>query len=219
MERRHGALLAVMVSCGAVPLAEAAESVRLKAGQRAPRFLLPVMNSDRVAARTFKLADYVGADPRKPGRGVVLSFAASYCEPCREELAALKKRAEDLRSAGLTLAVVVIDTEKEGIEKMRRLVVDELDLPFPVLADRFAVVARRYGADVLPMSVVIDRNGVVKWLHSGFKPGTVKLLITQANRVTAPITRPSFEWRKSKARSIRTHQPSDRRTDEGIPAQ
>ena len=165
----------------------AGESVRLKVGQPAPRFLLPVMNPEQHDARTFRLADYVGTKPRRPGRGVILSFAASYCGPCRDELAALKKRSRDLRAAGLTLAVVVIDTEQEGREAMRRLVVDELRLPFVVLADRFAVVARRYGADVLPMSVVLDRRGVVQWVQSGYKKGAVDRLLTEGGRRVAGL--------------------------------
>ena len=170
------ALLALLVLADD---AHAGDRVRLKAGQSAPKFVLPVMNPAG-RARTFKLKDYVGAGARRPRRAVVLTFAASYCEPCKAELVELKRRAPELAAAGVTLAVVVIDTEKEGIERMRALTVDKLRLPYPVLADRFGVLARRYGAVALPMAVLMGGDGVIRWVQTGYQPGSVDRLVAKA---------------------------------------
>lgn len=174
-----------VVGSGVVP-ALAAEPRGLEIGQAAPRFFLPRMNATGSGSRMFKLADYVGRDPKYGGRGVILNFAASYCVPCRAELAELKSQKERLDSAEVTLAVVVIDKEREGIETMRALTVDRLELPFAVLSDRFGVLARRYGVSKLPMSIVIDRRGRVRWVTSGFKPDTIETLLAQAERLPGP---------------------------------
>ena len=164
----------------------AGEGARVRPGQPAPNFLLPLMNSTSRRQRTFRLRDYVGTasadSDRRAAGAVVLSFAASYCEPCRGELAELRRRAEDFANAGATVAIVVIDTEEDGIEAMRQLTVDRLQLPFAVLADRFGVLARRYGATTLPMSVVVDGAGVVRLVQSGFHEDTVDRLLAAAGQ-------------------------------------
>ena len=156
----------------------------LRVGQRAPKFLLPLLNAATQGRRSFKLHDHVGPEATRPARSVVLNFAASYCEPCKEELSEFKARAPDFRYAEVELAVVVIDTTPEGVEAMRRLTVSDLKLPFPILSDRLAIVARRYGlaqdGETLPTSVVIDGQGVIRWIQTGYEPGAVDRLLVKA---------------------------------------
>lgn len=149
------------------------DGVALRSGEPAPLFQLKTMNPELSGRTLFSLAKHVGERSEEPKAQLVLSFAASYCEPCKKELAELVALGPRLSKGDILLAVVVIDTEPEGIESMRRLVVDELKLPFPVLADRFGVVARRYRAKVLPYVVIVDRSGVVRWSRTGFEEGAL----------------------------------------------
>ena len=155
-------------SCLSGGAAAASDGPRLEVGQSAPTFFLPLMNADSQGQRIFRLRDYVGPDgARSAKRGVLLNFAASYCVICKAELVALKARKAKFDAAGVALAVIVIDTEKEGIEQMRALTVDKLKLPYPVLSDRFGVLARRYGVEALPMSVWLAPDGRIVWLETG----------------------------------------------------
>lgn len=138
-------------------------------GKEAPRFILRTLNPDAAGPR-YLLRDHVGPDARTPKKQVLLDFAASWCVPCRTELAALAQRAPALEKMGVGVVVVVIDNEKEGIETMRKMVVDELKLPFPVASDRFQVLARRYRVSTLPLSVVVDADGRVRHVQEGFTP-------------------------------------------------
>jgi peroxiredoxin len=148
----------------------------LKLGEEAPSFSMRVSNPELASLKQFALARFVGATPDEPKSQVVLSFAASYCEPCKKELAELGALKPKLDKAGILLAVVVIDTEPDGVESMRKLIVDELKLPYPMLSDRFGVVAKRYRATALPFTVVIDKAGVLTWKSSGFQPGAIATL-------------------------------------------
>jgi alkyl hydroperoxide reductase subunit AhpC len=159
--------------------AQAAAPVEtLKVGQNAPVFSMKTLNPKLSKTRVFSLRKVVGPTA-KSKQTVVLSFAASYCEPCKKELAELKPLAADFKKAGVILAVVVVDTEPEGIAAMKDLTVTQLELPFPVLSDRFGVLARRYHADQLPKTVVIQPDGTVKWMSTGFKKGALKALKAQ----------------------------------------
>lgn len=149
----------------------------LEIGVEAPRFTLSTMNPSKASTKRFSLANYVGADAKEKKRAVVLSFAASYCEPCKRELAELKKLKKKLDASNVMLAVVVIDTEPEGIETMRKLTVDDLELEYPVLSDRFGVLARRYRASTLPMTVVVSPDAKVKWLNVGFQEDAIDKLL------------------------------------------
>lgn len=149
----------------------------LEVGAEAPRFTLSTMNPMKASAKRFSLVNYVGPDAKEKKRAVVLSFAASYCEPCKRELGELKKLKKKLDASNVLLAVVVIDTEPEGIESMRKLTVDELGLEYPVLTDRFGVLARRYRANTLPMTIIVSPDGKVKWLNVGFQEDAIDKLL------------------------------------------
>jgi alkyl hydroperoxide reductase subunit AhpC len=162
------------------PKAKGAAADPLKVGDDAPTFAMKTANPELSKLKMFSVARFVGVNPEEPKSALVLSFAASYCEPCKKELAQLRNLQERFTKAGVLLAVVVIDTEPEGIEAMRKLTVDELKLGYPVLSDRFGVVARRYRANPLPYTVIIDKKGTVQWVHSGFAEGSLEELAAKA---------------------------------------
>lgn len=152
-------------------------SPALQIGAPAPPFSLRTLNPDRSGAAFISLAKLVGPRAGAPRSFVVLSFGASYCEPCRRELEELKALVPDLEAARVLLVVVVADTDPEGIEAMRKLTIDELGLTVPVLSDRFGVLARRYHASPLPFTVVIDANGLVRAVRTGFSRDSIPELL------------------------------------------
>ena len=76
-------------------------------------------------------------------------------------------------------AVVIIDTEPDAIAEMKKLTVDELNLAYPVLSDRFGVLARRYQAEQLQKTVVVGPDGLVKYVATGFKKDALQKLRAQ----------------------------------------
>ncbi|MGA9525089.1 MAG: TlpA disulfide reductase family protein, partial [Myxococcaceae bacterium] len=113
-------------------------------GKPAPMFRLPVYNSKPVGASVVGLDRFVGADAKdKDTRVVLLSFMASFCAPCKKEMPWLQQLHERLGPKGLRVVMVSIDSEPEG-----QKIIDELiaknRVTYPVLKDRFNLVARRY---------------------------------------------------------------------------
>lgn len=120
----------------------------------APDFTLPTLGRGLVA----------------PGRArrrvAVVHFFATWCEPCREELPALQAFA---RSAADEIVVTTVAVA-EPDERVRRFV-EAAALDLPLGLDRDQRVARAWGVDILPATVVLGPDltprlgalGAVDW--------------------------------------------------------
>lgn len=155
----------------------------IEVGKPAPSFLVKTLNPDLCGHDVLSTKSWIGSKAKEPRKAIVLSFAASWCKPCMKEMPALKDFEAKFRSKGVAVAVVSIDQEDAAIEEVRKKVVDELALPFPVGSDRYAIVQRRYGAENLPFLVLIDGEGVVRWFHSGYEADGLKPLETELQKV------------------------------------
>ena len=49
--------------------------------------------------------------------------------------------------------------------------INELGVSFPVLFDSTKEVSRMYDVDAMPVTVIVDREGNVRHVHQGYKPG------------------------------------------------
>jgi peroxiredoxin len=68
---------------------------------------------------------------------------------------------------GFSLLGVNIDDDSSKAMNM----VDELGVSFPVLFDARKEVSRLYEVEAMPVTVLIDREGTVRYVHHGYKPG------------------------------------------------
>jgi cytochrome c biogenesis protein CcmG/thiol:disulfide interchange protein DsbE len=126
----------------------------LKPGDRAPAFSLA-----DIAGKEFSLSAAVGATGNKNGRGVVLSFFASWCIPCRNELPLINSLADELQSEGITAVLVDV---KENAKAVKALLADlKVDKPVVVI-DPDGKTAEQFGVRFLPVTFIIDAEGNVK---------------------------------------------------------
>lgn len=124
-------------------------------GQPAPDFVLKTL-----AGQNLRLSESLG-------QVVMINFWASWCGPCRQEMPALEKLYSTYRSAGLVLLGVSVDEDIQRAGEFART----LRISYPVLLDHSKAVAPLYDLQALPMSVLIDRAGVVRYVHYDYKPG------------------------------------------------
>jgi thiol-disulfide isomerase/thioredoxin len=156
-----------------------AQSDDLQIGQPAPAFTLPLYNAEALHRSTLSLDGLVGADPEEPGvKLVVLSFFATFCEPCKREMPVLQQMQETYGDRGLRVVLVSIDREEGADSKIAELV-RKNHVTFPVLRDRFNFLARRYLGEKAPLPSVffIGKDGTVKAMNRGYgKEGGAYLL-------------------------------------------
>jgi len=101
------------------------------------------------------------------GQVVLVNFWASWCSPCRQELPLLNKLYTQYRAAGFVLLAVNVDDNPKDAEAMLK----RLGLRFPTLFDGSKNVAKLYGVDTMPATLVIDRDGRVRYVHRGYYEG------------------------------------------------
>lgn len=124
----------------------------------------------QAAAPDFTLRSADGRNLRlkeQRGQVVLVNFWASWCGPCRQEMPQLKRLYDKYRAAGFTLLAVNIDDDAGlGTRTAARW-----GLHFPVLLDADKTVSRLYDLGSMPATVLIDRDGRVRYLHRGYREG------------------------------------------------
>jgi len=101
------------------------------------------------------------------GEVVMVNFWASWCGPCREELPLLDTLYQQYRDYGFTLLGVNVDENRAAADKL----LQQIPVSFPVLYDPSSAVSELYKVDAMPSTILIDRDGNLRYLHRGYKPG------------------------------------------------
>jgi peroxiredoxin len=101
------------------------------------------------------------------GRVVMVNFWATWCGPCRQEMPQLNRLYEKYRNSGFVLLGVNVDEDANKAIGMA----DKLGVSFPVLLDADKKVSRLYDLSDMPSTLVIDRDGRVRYLHLGYRDG------------------------------------------------
>ena len=124
-------------------------------GKPAPDFTLKSIKGENVRLAELR------------GDVVMLNFWATWCGPCRQEMPLLEKLSQRYRDLGFTLVGINVEEDASGMEKFLK----DVPVSFTILRDGENKVAKQYGVDGMPSTVIIDRNGVVRYIHRGYKPG------------------------------------------------
>jgi peroxiredoxin len=122
------------------------------------------------AAPDFTLETLAGPNLRLEeyrGQVVLLNFWASWCGPCRQEMPVLDRLHQRYEDTGFAVLGINVEGERAPAQK----IVDKTNVTFPVLIDAKQKVSEMYDLEAMPSTVVIDRDGVVRYIHRGYKPG------------------------------------------------
>ncbi|MES9993504.1 MAG: TlpA disulfide reductase family protein [Candidatus Thiodiazotropha sp.] len=101
------------------------------------------------------------------GQVVMVNFWASWCGPCRQEMPLLQQLFERYQSLGFTLLGVNVDEDRAAADKMLK----DLPVSFPILYDDTSRVSKEYQVKAMPSTFMVDRDGRIRYLHKGYKPG------------------------------------------------
>ncbi len=128
------------------------------------------VEAKKVLAPDFTLKSRDGKNVRLSdlrGQVVLLNFWASWCGPCRQEMPVLDAMHKKYGNLGFAVLGVNLDAKSEKAVKYLK----DTPVNFTVLYDPKGKVSGQYGVQAMPSTVIIDRDGYVRYLHEGFKDG------------------------------------------------
>jgi peroxiredoxin len=140
------ALAAAVAAALAFSFTARASSATLSSGSPAPDFVLKATDG-----RNLRLSEY-------RGDVVVLTFWASWCGSCPSALAELNAIAAGPESG----RPVVLGVSLDGDAGRASSIAQSLGLKFPTLVDAHQAIGRLYDVETLPLTLVVDRDGVVR---------------------------------------------------------
>ncbi len=154
MRKPLAKILNVFVMLAACASAHAA--VETVVGKPAPTFDLPVFGAEsrHIALESVR------------GKVVLLDFWASWCGPCRQSFPLYEKLHGELPAEDFTLLAINLDEMTDGPAAF----LYDHPVTYTLLADPAGDVAKKFGLIGMPTSFVIDRDGIVRSRHTGFKP-------------------------------------------------
>lgn len=145
------ALLILAVTMAACSGPESAASQGISVGNRARDFTLESLDGGKVSLSDYK--DQV----------VLVNLWATWCPPCRAEIPDLEAAYRAHKDEGFVVLGVNVEESAQAIEPF----VADLDMTYPVLLDERGQVMNDYRALGLPISLLVDREGVIQERHVG----------------------------------------------------
>lgn len=142
-------LVMVVAACGE---SGAAVLEGVNKGNRARDFTLQTVDGDKVSLKDYE------------GKVVLINFWATWCPPCRAEIPDIQSTYEMRQGDGFVVLGVNVDEPRATVQQF----MDEIEMTYPVLLDEGGKLLQMYRANGLPMSVLVDREGVIQARHVGY---------------------------------------------------
>jgi thiol-disulfide isomerase/thioredoxin len=133
------------------------------AGAAAVKGPAPNFTLKSLGGKNLKLSEMTG-------NVVLINFWASWCGPCREEMPLLNALHKKYAPLGFTVLGVNVEEDVDGAMSFLK----NVPVDFPILLDNTNKVSKQYKVVAMPTTVVVDRDGNMRYLHEGYKPGDEK---------------------------------------------
>lgn len=144
--------IAIAIACIALP----STGFALDTGDRAPDFAAPSL----MDGAPVELSEY-------RGKVVYLDFWASWCGPCLKAIPEVEEmRAEFPESEFQIIAVNLDQKKKKALRFLKKN-----PIGYPSASDPEGELPGQFGLETMPTSYLIDEDGVIRYVHRGFKKG------------------------------------------------
>jgi thiol-disulfide isomerase/thioredoxin len=116
----------------------------------------------------------------------MLTFGASWCKPCAKELPAWDGIAPTYKTKVQFVAVDLDSDRNTGKAFHKKLKLHNMTL---VYLNPDSAVAAKYGSDHMPTTVLIDPEGVIRYIRGGFEKGDVDGEVTKMKEQIAKLVK------------------------------
>ena len=124
----------------------------IHAGDKAPDFTVEMLDGRNVTLSELQ------------GKPVLLIFWATWCPPCRQELAHLQEGVIDVFGDKITVLPISRGEERATVKNF----LDKMGYTFPVGLDGDQSIYKKYATNYIPRCFVINSRGVVEYAGVGY---------------------------------------------------
>ncbi len=134
-------------------------------------------------------ADYVAGDGPKSlaeskGTVTIVDFWGTFCEPCKKSFPKLQDMVDTQAGKLAVIAVSQDDPEETKAEDIKKFA-DELKVSFPLLWDKQKKTAGLYSPPKMPTSFIVDKKGVIRFMHGGYTEGEAAEVAKEVEQLAA----------------------------------
>ena len=145
-----------------------ASGLTLEVGDRAPAFAAESLDGSRqLSLRAYR------------GKVVYLDFWASWCPPCLQSLPLLESLRKEFLADEVQFLAVNLDRDLDQARAFLR----EHSIGYPSATDPEGRLPESFQIKKMPTSFVIDRDGVIRYVHAGFRPSDIGEIRAQIRRL------------------------------------
>ena len=141
----------------------------LELGDAAPAFSAPGLAGGTVSLSAYR------------GKVVYLDFWASWCGPCAKSLPALDALRKEFAPGDFQIVAVNLDRNPAVAAKFLK----QRPVGYPSAIDPKGSLPAAFGVEAMPTSFLIDRDGVVRHVHRGFRESDVDPLRREIQKLVA----------------------------------
>ncbi len=156
-------LLAGSLALGAVWTAASFAAAPTLVGRDAPDFALKTLDGSNLRLSEFR------------GQVVLVNFWARWAGDSRQEMPALNKINTTYQRAGLVVLGISVD---DDLRRAREFA-GAMKVSYPIMFDTGTDLGRDYLLQKMPMTILVDRSGVVRFSHVGYKHGDERIYLDQ----------------------------------------
>ncbi|WP_307892423.1 thiol-disulfide oxidoreductase ResA [Bacillus swezeyi] len=119
--------------------------------KQAPNFKLATLSDEKIELKDLQ------------GKGVLVNFWASWCDPCKKEMPAIQKAYNQYKDKGFEVVAVNIQEPDLTVESFLK----NNNITFPVILDKSGEVYNLWDVGRIPVSFFISSDGIIKRKYEG----------------------------------------------------
>lgn len=162
------AFLATVINAQMLFVTKGADADIVKVGDKIPAFDIVKDDGTTISSATLK------------GKITLINFFAIWCGPCQRELAEIQKTLWPKYKNNTCFTMLVIGREHSDAELAEYN--KTKGFTFPLYPDKNRAIYNKFASNLIPRSYLIDKDGKVIYVNTGFTPEDLNKLMKQIEK-------------------------------------